>query len=356
MNTCIRPGQVWLDTEGKRIQAHGGSMFFENDTFYWYGENKEFTKPGSGIWHYGVRCYSSKDLYNWKDEGLIIKPDLEDKTSPLHPSSYMDRPHILYNEMTKKYVCWVKFAGANAEDHYFTILTADRLLGPYEIAVKALFPMGAKVGDYDLDMDPATKKAYLFAETDINKVTSYTLTDDYLGVVEEKHEHLVNRFREGVTHFERNGKHYLITSGRTGYIPNPSETAIADDWHRPYEVQGNPHVNDADEASFNSQICCIFKHPKVEDLYIAMADRWVPDFHVGPGVSAKIWNIIVCIYKQIPVAPEDMAWFNALPMMDNVDTSVADYVWLPLRFEGDRVCIDWKDEWTVPVRKTSENE
>ena len=40
-NQSIRHGQVWLDTEGKPIQAHGGSIFFENDTFYWYGENKE---------------------------------------------------------------------------------------------------------------------------------------------------------------------------------------------------------------------------------------------------------------------------------------------------------------------------
>ena len=25
MNNSIKPGQVWLDTEGKRVQAHGGS-------------------------------------------------------------------------------------------------------------------------------------------------------------------------------------------------------------------------------------------------------------------------------------------------------------------------------------------
>lgn len=48
----IRPGQPWLDTEGKRIQAHGGSLFFWEGTFYWYGENKEKTLPASGIWHW----------------------------------------------------------------------------------------------------------------------------------------------------------------------------------------------------------------------------------------------------------------------------------------------------------------
>ena len=37
------PGQVWLDTEGKRIQAHGGSIMYIDGTYYWYGENKEKT-------------------------------------------------------------------------------------------------------------------------------------------------------------------------------------------------------------------------------------------------------------------------------------------------------------------------
>ncbi len=106
MYSSIRPGKVWLDTNGKRIQAHGGSVRFENGTYYWYGENKEFTDGKNGVWTWGVRCYSSRDLYNWRDEGLIIPPDLQDKDSPLHPSSMLDRPHILYNARTKKYVCW----------------------------------------------------------------------------------------------------------------------------------------------------------------------------------------------------------------------------------------------------------
>jgi integrase len=52
-NDAIRLGQVWNDTNGRRIQAHGGSMHHENGTFYRYGENKERTTPGSGVWHWG---------------------------------------------------------------------------------------------------------------------------------------------------------------------------------------------------------------------------------------------------------------------------------------------------------------
>ena len=99
----IRPGQVWLDTAGKRIQAHGGSVMYLDGRYYWYGENKEYTGLKPGVWHWGVRCYRSDDLYNWEDLGLIIPPDTEDPKSSLHPSSYMDRPHILFNEKTGKF-------------------------------------------------------------------------------------------------------------------------------------------------------------------------------------------------------------------------------------------------------------
>ncbi|HWV45348.1 MAG TPA: hypothetical protein VN039_04845, partial [Nitrospira sp.] len=39
----IQPGAEWLDTNGKPIQAHGGSLIAVGDSYYWYGENKEFT-------------------------------------------------------------------------------------------------------------------------------------------------------------------------------------------------------------------------------------------------------------------------------------------------------------------------
>ena len=43
--TSIRPGQKWYDTSGKLIQAHGFSVFRneEDGLWYWYGENKEKT-------------------------------------------------------------------------------------------------------------------------------------------------------------------------------------------------------------------------------------------------------------------------------------------------------------------------
>ena len=98
MYDAIYPGELWLDTAGNPIQAHGGSVLFHEGVYYWYGENKEKTDGKNGIWHYGVRCYRSTDLYNWTDCGLIIPPNLADESSPLHPTSMMDRPHILFHQ------------------------------------------------------------------------------------------------------------------------------------------------------------------------------------------------------------------------------------------------------------------
>ena len=55
----ICPGKPWLDTKGNRIQAHAGSVMYLDGLYYWYGENKEKTTGENGIWHRGVRCYTS---------------------------------------------------------------------------------------------------------------------------------------------------------------------------------------------------------------------------------------------------------------------------------------------------------
>lgn len=46
----------------------------------------------------GVNCYSSKDLLNWKYEGLVLQPEMSDTQSDLHPSKVLERPKVIYNE------------------------------------------------------------------------------------------------------------------------------------------------------------------------------------------------------------------------------------------------------------------
>jgi len=353
IHQSIRPGQVWLDTKGERIQAHGGSMFIENDTFYWYGENKERTVPGSGIWHWGVRAYSSTDLYNWNDLGVIIPPVEDDPASPLHPAQKMDRPHILFNDETQKYVCWVKVMGEGAHDtQASTILISDSLLGPYEIVRAGLTPLGMSAGDFDLVVDPDTKRGYYFFEKVHTDLIVAELTEDYTsvsGVYTTHFPHPGPPFtREAPAHFERGGTHYLVTSGSTGYFPNFSEFASAPDHHGPWTILGDAHPDDPTRTSFRSQISCVFRHPDKKDLYIAMADRWLPQL---PESMPNVFDSVAAMAQGAPrpeMTPEEaqqMGAVMAAGMGEN--TAISDYVWLPIRFDDDRPVIDWTDEWTT---------
>ena len=50
-SNSIRPGQVLLDTNGNRVQAHGGSIYYDEEEklYFFYGENKEYTDLNSDI-------------------------------------------------------------------------------------------------------------------------------------------------------------------------------------------------------------------------------------------------------------------------------------------------------------------
>ncbi len=36
----IHPAQIWSDTNGNAINAHGGGVLFYEGVYYWYGEHK----------------------------------------------------------------------------------------------------------------------------------------------------------------------------------------------------------------------------------------------------------------------------------------------------------------------------
>lgn len=343
----IRPGEVWLDTKGKRIQAHGGSMFYENGMYYWYGEDKTFTRKKGKLWTWGINIYRSKDLYTWEDCGHIIEPVLDDKKSIFYPTRRMDRPHIIKNEKTGKYVLWLKYC----DKSHFAVLTADSLLGPYTLVTPFLQPYGKKAGDFDLAVDPATGNAYIYFEADHNSVLVARLNESYTGVA-GKYRVIYSGMnppltREGVTHFTHGGKHYILTSGMTGYVPNPSEVAVSDNWMGPFTVIGNPHVDDDSSASFNSQASDAFQIAGTDRIVI-MADRWVPKFVMTKERYDVIYRAIASNYdKTIQATMQEKLEMMRSPLMGSADTSIADYVWLPVEWEDGKPMIRWHDEWRV---------
>jgi beta-xylosidase len=325
MFTNFSPGQRWLDTSGKPIQAHGGSILFHEDTFYWYGENKENTYVETGLWHQGVRCYSSKDLYNWNDEGIILKSVDDDRRNPLHPNRIMDRPHILYHKQNKQFVMWVKFAGTDDDPEdwstqYMGIAVSDKITGPFKV-LHTVKPLGMNTGDFDLYCDPADGKGYIIFGRVHTEIVIADLTEDYFNVNGFYSAHFPRSGppdgREAPALFKRDHRFYLMTSGTTGYQSNPSEVATAQLIHGPWTELGDACREDRQRNSFDSQFSSVFQHPFKKDLYIALGDRWM-DGAPKEKVEGPKWN-----------------------------GALANYTWLPIRFEGDRPFVEWRDEWSV---------
>ena len=350
MMNKFKPGKFWYDDEGKRIQSHGGSIIFVDDTFYWYGENKEGVfgnafkddiKPA--IWHHGVKLYSSKDLYNWHDEGIISISD--DKNSPFYPRNIMDRPHILYNPKTKKFVMWVKAVtrcvldGADFESAKYYISVADKITGPYTYSHVIDF----RAGDFDLFVDQ--DKGYLIGATEKDMVM-VELTDDFMNF-KDKISHHIERtrppfVREAPCYFVHDGRKFIITSGTSGYFPNPTVTHELLELHGEYKELGKTCVDDFENTSFRAQFSSVFKHPYKKDLYIALGDRWLNDLPYKMEISGE--EMFDGYFR--PEGPDFRD--DLLDVYSDQNTSEATYVWLPIKFnEKGEPYIEWLSDWKV---------
>jgi len=95
----FRPYVLWPDTDGNHINAHGADVLFHNGVYYLYGEAKD----KSCVSHIGIQCYSSTDLYNWKNCGAVLK--IGKKGSQIQSGSIMERPKVIYNKKLRNLLC-----------------------------------------------------------------------------------------------------------------------------------------------------------------------------------------------------------------------------------------------------------
>ena len=150
----------------------------------------------------------------------------------------------------------------------------------------------------------------------------------------ERDDFLVFRVRGALHHLPGRRRK---NAADQGYYPNPSEAAVSRSYHERFEVLGDLHPSDDSPTSFHSQISSVFRHPGKKDLYIALADRWLPRY-LDHG--QRVHDAVAAHFAPGRDGDEPMDEFA------HVDTSIADYVRLPLRLDGDRPVIDWRDEWS----------
>ena len=101
----FKPGEIWLDNTEVHINAHGGGILYDGGRYYWFGEHKTEGEAGNRA-NVGVHCYSSDDLYNWIDEGIALAVEPEGSGSPIEKGCILERPKVIHNAKTGKYVMW----------------------------------------------------------------------------------------------------------------------------------------------------------------------------------------------------------------------------------------------------------
>ena len=109
------PAAVWKDTDGNPINAHGAGVLYNKGVYYLYGEIKKGATrlvPGQSWEAYrvaagGVSCYMSADLVHWQYKGVALAPNTTDSGHDLHTSKVIERPKVVYNKSTAKFVMWM---------------------------------------------------------------------------------------------------------------------------------------------------------------------------------------------------------------------------------------------------------
>ncbi len=346
-NTAFRPGEIWPDTDGKPINAHGGGVMYHEGTYYFYGEFKEGLTylpacnrswGGTRVDVKGISCYSSKDLLNWKNEGLVLPAVTDDEGHDLHPLKVIERPKVVYNQLTKKFVMWLHTDSMNYAQASAGVATADSPTGPFRFRGSVrpnagLWPENVTDAEKSLDAENRKKsavardfnrgqmardqtifvdddgKAYHFYSSEDNATTHVAeLTPDYLAHTGRYRRLFIGRSMEAAVVFKRGAKYYFIASGCTAWEPNAARSAVADSPMGPWTELTNPCVGKDAELTFRLQSTHAIVLP--DGNVIVLFDRW------------KQWDL-----------PDSR------------------YAWLPATFtpEG-KIEIRWQDTWTPAKR------
>ncbi len=349
--TTFKPGGIWPDSDGTHINAHGGGILFHEGVYYWFGEHKTEGRTGNRAM-VGVSCYSSADLLNWKNEGTALEVDEEGSGSDIEKGSVIERPKVIYNEKTGKFVMWfhleLKSQGYNAARTALAV--SDHPTGPYvfqkslrpnagtwpvnfqeswkektitendlegwseewkkEVAeglfIRRDFESGQMARDMTLFVDDDGKAYHIAASEENLTLHISELTEDYLDFTGKWAVIEPAGHNEAPAIYKLEGNYYLITSGCTGWEPNAARSFVAEDLFGPWKSLGNPAVGEGADLTFDSQSTFIVPVQHKKDAFVFMADRWRPD--------------------------------NAID---------GRYVWLPIVMKEGRPILEWMDEWDL---------
>ena len=350
----IRSGEIWPDNQGVHVNAHGGCILYHEGTYYWYGENKSDTTSSAMV---GIMCYSSKNLTDWTNEGVALPVELRDTTSDIIQGCIMERPKVIFNAQTKKFVMWfhlelkgqgylaartavaesdtptepfryIRSERVNADQLPFNMTEAERAVldtldathfsekdspARQEAIQKGLFLKrdlagGQMARDMQLFVDDDGKAYHIFASEENFTLHIAELSDDYLSHSGKYIRVAPGGSNEAPAIFKKaDGTYWMITSGCTGWAPNEARMFSAPSIWGPWTQHPNPCVGPNAQLTFGGQSTFVLPIPGKQDAFMFMADIWRPKH------------------------PSD-----------------ARYIWLPIQFKEDGTpVVEWMDSWTL---------
>lgn len=151
----IVPGATWTATNtGEHVQAHGAGIIKVGSTYYLIGEDKT-----NGTYFLNVNCYSSTNLVEWTYVGALLS---QQSSGDLGPGRIVERPKVIYNDQTKKYVLWAHIDSSDYKDAKVGVATGDSVCGKYQYQ-GSWRPLGFQSRDMGLFKDD-DGSAYLLTE------------------------------------------------------------------------------------------------------------------------------------------------------------------------------------------------
>lgn len=289
--------EEWKDTDGKYIQAHGGGFLKIDDDYYWFGEDRT-TRACMGI-----NCYVSKNLKDWEFKNSVVSKS----TNEIVEESNFERPKVIYNDRTKKYVMWIH---RERQDNYgkaeCAVLVCDKVDGNYSW-IKSFRPNGNMSRDCTLYKDEDGTAYFISAANENADLKVYRLTEDYTDIEEEVTTLFKGLKREAPALCKKGDTYYMITSACTGWDPNQSMYSTSKSIEGPWSEL----VNIGDKTTYDSQSTYILPVQGSKDTtFIYCADRW---------------------------------------KKEKLDSS--GYIWLPLEFKDGKLELDWYDEWELELEE-----
>ncbi len=344
----FRPGQDWRDNNGNLIQAHGGQVVTSKDSagktiYYLYGEDRTNGYHSAP----GVHGYSSYDLYNWKDEGIALKTlssrgqidsdpyfhnlysgyTTEQKdavyrdlgTVPVNGQTppILERPKVIYNAATNKWVMWVhadgpsswstaQYAKANAG-----VAISDSPFGPFRyIDSYRLHKAAAGDPTNKAPKNPGmARDMNLFVDDDGTGYIIYSSEENatmFISKLNADYTYLsaspdtavegvdfrrafVNQSRESPAIMKYNGRYFIISSGTTGWSPNPSRYGTATSILGEWTDKGDPFSSDVSWNSNNSQPSSVIPVDPANGKFIYMGDRWNGGSDQALATAPMVW-------------------------------------------------------------------